>query len=88
MKEEGRRLEVHKPRRESRVAGLLGTSLLSATPKPCGPLLPPTALGELPECWPLASQPHFTPRVAALGSQWSLSPPTQTFVEAFRRHCC
>lgn len=82
MKEEGRRLEVHKPRRESQGhRPTLGTSLLSAYSKAMW-------LHFFPQQPLVNSQPHFTPRVAALGSQWSLSPPTQTFVEAFRRLCC
>lgn len=84
MKKEGRRLEVHKPRRES-----WGHRPLWGPPR--FPLQQnrwlyfcPPVPGELPAC----SLPCLTLMVAVLGSQWSLSPPTQTFVEAFRRLCC
>lgn len=77
MKKEGRRLEVHKPRRESQghrpALGYLPAFLLQSH---VAALLPSTVPGELPAC----SLPCLTPMVAVLGSQWSLSPPTQTFL--------
>jgi hypothetical protein len=86
MKKESWRLEVHKPRRGSwghRPA--LGHLLAFPYSRAMWLHFPKcTVPGELPAC----SLPCLTPMVAVLGSQWSLSPPTQTFVEAFRHLCC